>query len=95
MPKKKIKPKAKNKILKKKISLSKIAIITTRSFHGAIKNFQKKKELKRIREIRLKKLEEKNDFLKEKKDLKIWEDKLRKKDSKLRTIEDELNLKEK
>ena len=51
---------------------------TTKSLSGAFIKFKKKQELKKIKEIKLKKLQENNALVKEKKELKIWEEKLKK-----------------
>ena len=56
--------------------MSKITNFTTRSFTNVFANFKKNQELKKIKEIKLKKLQENNDLIKEKKELKIWEEKL-------------------
>ena len=96
MPKKKnIKNKLKKNNSKKNNGLAKIASITTKSISSAFVNFKKKQELKKIKEIKLKKLQENNNLIKEKKELKILEDKLKKEDNKLRLKEDELRIKEK
>ena len=69
MPKKKIKQKK----IKKKIGVAKIANFSTKSFlSNAISNYKKNKELNKIKAIKLEKLQEKNQILKERKDLKIW-----------------------
>ena len=95
MPKKK---KIKSKVRKdrnvKNIGLSKIAKITTKSLSVAFTNFKKKQELKKIKDIKLKKLQENNDLIKEKKELRIWEEKLKKEESKLKQKEEELRIKE-
>ena len=93
--KKNIKSKVKRNSSKQNNSLAKIATITSRSLSSAFINFKKNQEIKKIKEIKLKKLQENNDLLKEKKELKIWEEKLKKEDSKLRFKEDELKVKEK
>ena len=53
--------------------LTKLATITTRSLSSAITNFKKNQEQKKIKEIKLKKLQESNDLTKEKKELNITE----------------------
>ena len=63
---------------------AKIANITTKSLSNAIQNFKKNKELKKIKEIKLKKLQENNELIKEKKELKVFEEKLKKEDNKLK-----------
>ena len=56
--KKNIKTKNKKKSLARKNgSLAKIATITTKSLSSAFINFKKKQELKKIKEIKLKKLQ--------------------------------------
>ena len=80
--KKKIKLKVKKDKTVKNNGLSKIAKITTKSLSAAFTSFKKKQELKRIKDIKLKKLQENNDLIKEKKELKIWEEKLKKEDNK-------------
>ena len=95
MPKKKrIKSKVKKDKTINNNGLSKIAKITTKSLSAAFTNFKKKQELKKVKEIKLKKLQENNDLIKEKKELKIWEDKLKKEDIKLKQKEDELRIRE-
>ena len=85
MPKKKnIKVKTKKNYSKQNGGLAKIASITTRSLSSAIINFKKKQEIKKIKEIKLKKLEEKNNYFRERKELRIWEDKIKKEDNKLK-----------
>ena len=92
MPKKKIKQKK----IKKKIGVAKITNFSTKSFlSNAISNYKKNKELDKIKAIKLEKLQEKNQILKERKDLKIWEERLIKESNKLKFNEDELRLKEK
>ena len=66
MPRKKIKIKKTSK----NNGLGKIASLTTKSIGKAFANYKKNKELQKIKLIKLQKLEEKNDILKEKKDLK-------------------------
>ena len=66
MPKKKIKQKK----IKRKIGVAKIANFSTKSFlSNAISNYKKNKELNKIKAIKLEKLQEKNQILKERKDL--------------------------
>ena len=63
--------------MKKKIKTKKekkgfvgLTKFTTKSLSGALKNFKKKQELKKIKEIKLKKLQENNYLIKEKKRIK-------------------------
>ena len=93
--KKKIKSRIKKNIAHQNSGLAKIATITTKSLSNAYVNFKKSQENKKIKEIKLKKLQESNDLFKEKKELKAWDEKLKKEDNKLRLKEDELRLKEK
>ena len=96
MPKKKIiKNKNRKNNYKKHGGLAKIANITSKSLSNAFINFKKNQEIKKIKEIKLKKLQENNELIREKKELKIWEEKLKKEDNKLRSKEEELRLKEK
>ena len=83
MPNKKLtKFKTKRKKVKDKSSgLAKLASITTKSLSSAITNYKKNQEIKKIKEIKLKKLQENNQIIKEKKELRIWEDKLRKEEN--------------
>ena len=73
--------------------MAKIATITTKSLSSAFINFKKNQELKKIKEIKLKKLQENNELIKEKKELKIWEEKLKKEESTLSQNEQEEILK--
>ena len=75
--------------------ISKFASLTTSSLSKAFIKYKKNQEIKKIKEIKLKKLEENNQILKEKKELKVWEEKLQKENSKLKFKEDELKLREK
>ena len=75
--------------------LSKIASLTTTSLSKAYSSYKKNQEIKKIKEIKLKKLEDNSQIQKEKKELRIWEDKLQKENNKLRLKEDELKIKEK
>ena len=67
--------KKKKKIIKTKTKskrnsetgLTKFASLTTSSLSKAYSNFKKNQEIKKIKEIKLKKLEENNQILKEKK----------------------------
>ena len=85
MPNKKLtKFKTKRKKVKDKTTgLAKLASITTKSISSAISNYKKNQEIKKIKEIKLKKLQESSQIIKEKKELRIWEDKLRKEENKI------------
>ena len=78
-----------------KSGLTQIAKLTSKSISGVFINFKKNKEQKKIKAIKLHKLEEKNQVFKEKKELKIWEDRLNKESNKIKLIDDELRVKEK
>ena len=56
--KSKLKNKTKKNRSKKNSGLAKIASITTKSLSSAITNFKRNQELKKIKEIKLKKLQE-------------------------------------
>ena len=88
-------PRKKNKIKKNKNGLAKIANLTTISLSNVILNYKKNKELKKIKDIKLQKLSDKNQILKEKKDLKIWEEKISKESRKIKLYEDEIKNREK
>ena len=90
-----IKKKKTKKIKEKKKGLSSLTKFTTKSLSGAFYNFKKKQEQKKIKDIKLKNLQENNTLIKERKELRIWEEKLKKEDIKLRSKEDDLNAKEK
>ena len=60
MSKKKNTKKIKKKDTKKNNGIAKIATITTKSLSNAFVNFKKNQELKKIKEIKLKKLQENN-----------------------------------
>ena len=51
--------------------------------------------IKIFKAIKLQKLEERNSYQKEKKELKLWEDRLNKESSKIRSNEEELRIREK
>ena len=89
------KRKKKIKVIHKKNGLAKIANLTSKSFGTVLSNFKKNKELEKIKIIKLQKLEEKNQILKERKDLKIWEERLIKESNRIKINEDELRIKEK
>ena len=84
-----IKKKKKIKTKKEKKGLSKLTNFTTKSLSGAFLNFKKNQELKKIKEIKLKRIQENNSLVKERKELKIWEEKLKKEENKLRSKEDD------
>lgn len=88
-------PRKKIKLKKNKSGLVKIATLTTKSFSNVISNYKKNKELKRIKDIKLQKLSDKNQILKEKKDLKIWEEKISKESRKIKLYEEEIKNREK
>ena len=79
-----LKKKKRSKIKKKTSSFAKIASLTTTSISSALSNYKKKKELDKIKEIRLQKLEEKNQIIKDRKDLKAWEERLNKESNKIK-----------
>ena len=89
------KKKKKTKIKKDSGGLAKIATFTTKSISSALSNYKKNKEQNKIRAIKLQKLEEKNSILKERKDLKIWEERLIKESNKIKLSEQELINKDK
>ena len=62
------KKKKKIKIKIEKKGLAGLTNFTTKSLSGAFINFKKKQELKKIKEIKLKKLQENNALIKEKKE---------------------------
>ena len=80
--------KKKTKIKKKTNGLTKIATLTTSSLSSALSNYKKKKEQEKIKAIKLQKLEERNSYQKEKRELKLWEDRLNKESSKIRSNEE-------
>ena len=63
--KKKIKYKKRDN-LKNNSGLAKLATITTKSLSSAFINYKKSQEQKKIKEIKLKKLQENNEIIKEK-----------------------------
>ena len=91
------KNKNKNKRVRNKDNsgLAKLASITTKSISSAYLNYKKNQEQKKIKEIKLKKLQENNNIIKEKKELKTWEERLKKEDNKIKAKEEELKIKEK
>ena len=91
MPRKKIKIKKTSK----NNGLGKIASLTTKSIGKAFANYKKNKELQKIKLIKLQKLEEKNEILKERKDLKNWEEKLNKESNKIKMNEEDFKIREK
>lgn len=64
MPKKKRTHSKLKKNYKSNIGLAKIATITTKSLSSAYVNFKKNQEIKKIKEIKLKKLQENNNLIK-------------------------------
>ena len=77
--KKNYKPKNKKKLNKKtKNGFAKLATITTKSLSAAFVNYKKRQEQNKIKEIKLKKLQENSELLREKKEIKAWEEKLKK-----------------
>ena len=68
----------------KKNGLAKIANLTSKSLGSVLSNYKKNKELEKIKTIKLQKLEEKNQILKERKDLKIWEERLIKESNRIK-----------
>ena len=86
---------APKKLAKNNSKLSEIASITTKSITKALTNYKKNKELEKIRIIKFQKLEEKNQILKDRKELKNWEERLIKDSNKIKLIEEELKIKEK
>ena len=86
----------KQKNSKKSNGIIKITNLAPKSFlSNALSNYKKNKELNKLKAIKLEKLKEKNQILKERKDLKVWEERLVKESNKLKFNEDELRLKEK
>ena len=71
--KKKIKSKKRNNS-KNNSGLAKLATITTKSISGAFINFKKSQEQKKIKEIKLKKLQEHSEIIREKKDLRVLDE---------------------
>ena len=72
-----IKKKIKHKNSKKKTGIPKVSNFATKSFlSNAFSNYKKNKELNKIKEIKLEKLKEKNLIQKERKELKVWEERL-------------------
>jgi len=64
----KTKKKSRTKVSKEKHGFSKLASFTTKSITSAISNYKKNKEQSKIKAIKLKKLEERNSYFKEKKE---------------------------
>ena len=91
MPKKKIRTKKKIN----NIGLAKIANLTTKSISSAFIKYKKNRELEKVKVIKLQKLEEKNQILKERKDLKSWQDRLNKESNKIKINEEDLKYREK
>ena len=84
----------KNTKTKTKGNLSKIASFTAQSISSAYSSYKKNQEQKKIEEIKLRKLEENNKLVKEKKELKIREDQLKKDLEKFKSKEEDLKDKE-
>ena len=61
---------SKRKIKSNENGLTKLATLTTKSLSNAYSNFKKRQEINKIKEIKLKKLQENNEIIKEKKNLK-------------------------
>ena len=90
------KKKTKKKNFNKNSSLVKITNLAPKSFLSkAFSTYQKNKEINKIKAIKLEKLKEKNQIIKERKELKIWEEKLIKESNKLKLNEEEIKFKEK
>ena len=68
--------------------------MTTKSISSAFSNYKKKKDLEKIRTIKIQKLEDKNLILKERKELKNWEERLSKESNKIKLNEEDLRNKE-
>ena len=86
--------KHKKKIVKKNAGIKKLATFTTKSISSAFSNYKKNKELEKIRIIKLQQIEEKNLILKERKELKSFEERLNKESTKIRLNEEELKIRE-
>ncbi len=82
---------AKTKKIKNKTS-SRSLIFSSKSLRNVLSNYKKKQEQKKIKEIKLKKLAENNQILKDRKELRLWEERLSKESHKLRIKEDELKI---
>ena len=80
------------KIIKNKNKLGVIASLTTKSIGSAISSYKRNKELEKIRKLKFQKLEEKNQFLRERKALKNWEERLCKESDKIKINEEELKI---
>ena len=59
-------------------SVANVSLFTSKSFKNVLKNYKKNKEQKKIKEIKLKKLAENNQILKDRKELRSWEERLSK-----------------
>ena len=91
--KKNYKPKNKKKLNKKtKNGFAKLATITTKSISAAFVNYKKRQEQNKIKEIKLKKLQENNELIRDRKELKNLEEKIKKDEHKLKIKEEELKL---
>ena len=77
--------KVQQKNSKNSSGIVKISNLAPKSFlSNAFSNYKKNKELNKIKAIKLEKLKEKNQILKERKDLKVWEERLIKESNKLK-----------
>ena len=85
---------AKAKKNKEKLSSNKF-IFSSKSLRSVLNNYKKNQEKKKIKEIKLKKLAENTQIIKDRKELRSWEEKLTKESNKLKIKEEELKLKEK
>ena len=85
---------AKAKKNKEKPSSNKF-IFSSKSLRSVLNNYKKNQEQKKIKEIKLKKLAENTQIIKDRKELRLWEEKLTKESNKLKIKEEELKLKEK
>ena len=69
--------------------------MTTKSISSAFSNYKKNKELDKIKAIKIQKLEEKNKISNERKELRVWEERLTKESNKIKIKEEELRTREK
>ena len=86
-----------SKIKKKTInkSDSRVSLFSSVKIKKVLNNFKKNQEQKKLKEIKLKKLAENNQIIKDRKELRSWEERLSKESIKLKLREEELKLKEK
>ena len=68
-----------------------VSLFSSKSFRNVLNNYKKNKEQKKIREIKLKKLAENNQLIKDRKELRSWEERLSKENTKIKFKEEELN----